>query len=210
MTSLKCKLGSVFILLILFIFFDIIVAKADNYIRIDKKGVIYYYFSNKDSIGKKSLKVRRNSGTKLASHSTGRTEINLHKMVPIIHEASERYNLPPSLIKAVIRVESNFNPTATSPKGAQGLMQLMPKTAADLGVSNPYDIEENIWGGTRYLSLMLEKFNHSLPNALAAYNAGPGRVEKFQTVPPIRETQNFVRDVCINLLKYEREKGQTP
>lgn len=129
---------------------------------------------------------------------------------PIIQEASNYYNVPPALIKAVIRVESNFNPAALSPKGAQGLMQLMPATAADLQVANPYDIKENIFAGTRYLSLLLQKFNHKLPYALAAYNAGPQRVDRHQDVPPIAETQEFVRNVCLHFLRYEAEKSAGP
>jgi soluble lytic murein transglycosylase-like protein len=124
---------------------------------------------------------------------------------PLIHEVSQQHNLPPSLIKAVIRVESNFNPGATSPKGAQGLMQLMPGTAGDLQVVNAYDAQENVAAGTRYLKMLLEKFNYRLPLALAAYNAGPKRVDQHQDVPPIRETRNFVRDVCKNFVKYSGE-----
>jgi hypothetical protein len=104
----------------------------------------------------------------------------------------------------VIRVESNFNPAATSPKGAQGLMQLMPGTAEQLQVSNPYDIRENIAAGTRYLGMLLQKFDNNLALALAAYNAGPQRVEKYQMVPNIKETQGFGRDVCTNFLQYSK------
>ena len=81
-------------------------------------------------------------------------------------------------------------------------MQLMPGTAEQLQVANPYDIQENIRGGSRYLGMMLQKFNYNLPLALAAYNAGPGRVQRCQGVPQIKETQRFVRDVCTNFLEY--------
>ena len=122
--------------------------------------------------------------------------------------AGRNHQLPPALIKAVIQVESNFNPMATSPKGAQGLMQLMPGTAEDLQVSDAYDVQENISGGSRYLSYLLKKFGFNLPMALAAYNAGPGRVERCQGVPQIRETQRFVRDVCNNFLKYSGKAAE--
>ncbi|MBI4642864.1 MAG: transglycosylase SLT domain-containing protein [Deltaproteobacteria bacterium] len=114
------------------------------------------------------------------------------ELEPVVQEASRHYNLPPQLIKAVIRVESNFVPSATSPKGAQGLMQLMPGTAEDLQVRNAYDIRENVLGGARYLRILLEKFGYRLPLALAAYNAGPQRVEQYQDIPPIKETRNYL------------------
>jgi soluble lytic murein transglycosylase-like protein len=128
-----------------------------------------------------------------------------HELEPVVQEASRYFNLPPSLIKALIQVKSNFVPTATSPKGAQGLMQLMPVTAEQLQVSNAYDVRENIWAGTRYLCMMLEKFGYRLPLALAAYNAGPHRVQQCQDIPPIKETQGFVRDVFANFLHYSQE-----
>ncbi len=84
-------------------------------------------------------------------------------------------------------------------------MQLMPGTAEQLQVTNPYDIKENIWAGTRYLGMLLEKFNNNLPMALAAYNAGPERVRQYRDIPPIKETQGFVRDVCTNFLQYSGE-----
>jgi soluble lytic murein transglycosylase-like protein len=115
------------------------------------------------------------------------------------------WNVDPALIKAIIANESGFNANATSGAGAQGLMQLMPGTAAGLGVSDAYDPVQNVWGGTRYIRGLLDRFSGNLPLAVAAYNAGPGAVEKYNGVPPYAETQNYVQNV---LASYEKYKAQ--
>lgn len=115
-------------------------------------------------------------------------------IAPLIADASDRHGVDPDLVSAVVAVESAFNPSAVSHAGAQGLMQLMPATARDLGVSNPFDPAENIDAGTRYLAGLLKAFDdESL--ALAAYNAGPGRVARLGRIPNIPETQAYVRAV---------------
>ena len=106
--------------------------------------------------------------------------------------ASEQTQLDPDLIASVIRAESGFNPHAVSHKGAQGLMQLMPQTASNLGVTNPFDPSANVEGGSRYLRELLDRYNSNLVKALAAYNAGPQRVAQYNGVPPYRETQVYV------------------
>jgi soluble lytic murein transglycosylase-like protein len=112
-----------------------------------------------------------------------------------ISAAAARNGIDPNLLTGLIRAESNFDPNAGSPAGAQGLTQLMPGTAAGLGVSNPLDPVQSIEGGARYLRQQLDRFGGDVTKALAAYNAGPGAVERFGGVPPYEETQNYVRRV---------------
>ena len=114
----------------------------------------------------------------------------------IIVENSRRHDVRPSLVRAVVQVESGFNPRAYSSKGAMGLMQLMPATAREFGVRNPFNPEENIRGGVAYLRQLLDRYDNNEQLALAAYNAGPGAVDKHgQSIPPYRETRDYVTKV---------------
>jgi hypothetical protein len=126
----------------------------------------------------------------------------------VVHSASNRYRLDPDLVNSVIKAESGFNARAVSPKGAQGLMQLMPGTASQLGVPNAFDPQANVEGGTKYLRELLERYNFDLVKALAAYNAGPLRVEQFKGVPPYYETRAYVARVVkdFNKKKAAQEK----
>ena len=112
-----------------------------------------------------------------------------------IHRAAARYDLSPALIRAVVKAESDYQSRAVSPAGAQGLMQLMPATACELGVTDPFDVHQNIDGGTRYLRQMLDRFEGDIKCALAAYNAGPGTVCRYGGVPPYPETRAYVDKV---------------
>jgi hypothetical protein len=126
------------------------------------------------------------------SAPAGETARNPQAMNEVINAVSGRHHLDPDLINSVIHAESGFNPRAVSPKGAQGLMQLMPQTASKLGVGDAFDPSANVEGGTRYLRELLERYNFDLIKALAAYNAGPQRVEQYHGVPPYYETQAYV------------------
>jgi hypothetical protein len=125
--------------------------------------------------------------------------LNMEYLKPFILKASERYKLDPALIASIIKAESAFDPKAVSWAGARGLMQLMPRTAAQMGVTNSFDPEQNIMGGSRYLRLMLNRFNGNVRLAVAAYNCGPERVAKVMRVPDISETKNYVKTVFNNL-----------
>ncbi|SES75518.1 Transglycosylase SLT domain-containing protein [Natronincola peptidivorans] len=120
-----------------------------------------------------------------------------------IQSAAEKYSLSANLIKSIIKIESNFNSRALSRAGAQGIMQLMPATAKELGVVNVWNPQQNIDGGAKYLKQLLDQYDGDLSLALAAYNAGPGNVQRYGGVPPFNETQNYIKNVLNQLKTYE-------
>jgi soluble lytic murein transglycosylase-like protein len=124
-------------------------------------------------------------------------------IVRYVEQYGRLHGVDPHLIMAVIEVESAFNPTAVSRAGAQGLMQIMPQTQQDLGLTAPFDARDNIEAGIRYLRMLMDRFP-SLPLALAAYNAGPGAVERYRGIPPFQETRDYVRRVMSN---YDRRRS---
>ena len=121
----------------------------------------------------------------------------------VIYSMAQKYGVDPALIQQVVKAESGYNSKATSPVGAMGLMQLMPGTAASYGVKNAYDVQQNVDGGTHFLKDLLDHFQGNVPLSLAAYNAGPGAVEKYQGVPPYKETQAYVKKIMAGLKNSE-------
>jgi len=165
-------------------------SRADIYRFKDENGV--WHFTNIKDDARYRLFIR-------TKRTTSRGYIKKYER--IIQQAARQFHVESSLIKAIIKAESDFDHQAVSHKGAQGLMQLMPDTANELQVQDPFDPEENIYGGTRYLSRLLKRFKNDKRLAVAAYNAGPELVEQTGGVPPVPETRRFVERV----LRYYRE-----
>jgi len=175
---------------ILILFFSM-PTSADIYRYRDKDGV--WHFTN----------IQRDKRYRLYIRDSQKTTEYISEYASIIRQASERFRVEPSLIRAVIKAESDFDHKAVSKKGARGLMQLMPETSDAMDVADPHNPEENIFGGTRYLSLLLERFNRDKVLALAAYNAGPEKVEANKGVPPFPETESFIKKVLQYYHKYK-------
>lgn len=159
---------------------------ADIYIYTDSQGVMH--FTNVPTSSKYRVYIKETSGTTASSYITDKYD-------DLITIAADTYGISFSLLKALIKIESDFNPWAVSKVGAKGLMQIMPENLKALNIHDPFDPRENIMGGTRYLKQLLKRFNGELPLALAAYNAGPRMVENYKRIPPFPETEDFVEKV---------------
>ncbi|MBN1905665.1 MAG: lytic transglycosylase domain-containing protein [Deltaproteobacteria bacterium] len=187
--------GYLFLLCLIFNLFMPSAAFADIYKYRDKNGVMH--FTNIRSDLRYTLYIKE---------ARENPDAFITKYDVIIKAASEKFSMEPSLVKAVIKAESGFNHAAVSSKGAQGLMQLMPGTAEAMEVDDPYNPEKNIFGGTKYLSKMMERFNNDVRLALAAYNAGPEKVDKYKDVPPFNETKTFIERVMKYYNQYQVNK----
>ena len=187
-------------------------ASADIYQCKDKDGVLHFTNTGKPSKRCK-LMVREKKVAKAAKKATkARTTTRASaarsvRFNQIILKAARFYQLPEALIRAVMRVESNFNPSVVSHAGAMGLMQLMPRTAESMGVQDPFDPQQNILGGARYLRILVNEFDGDMIRKLAAYNAGEGAVRKYGGVPPYKETQRYVRRVMKHYYDYRKDYG---
>ena len=185
----------VIVLSALFVLFVAVIPLcADIYSYIDSQGVLH--FSNVPTSAQYTVYIKERSARSLG-YTTNRYD-------HLITGASTRQGVSFSLLKALIKAESNFNPEAVSRAGAKGLMQIMPVNIKDLKIKDPFDPRENIMGGARYLKKLIKRFNGELSLALAAYNAGPSVVERHQGIPPIKETEEFVEKVLKYYAIYRR------
>jgi soluble lytic murein transglycosylase-like protein len=167
----------------LFLFVAVTVVQADIYMFIDSQGVLH--FTNAPTSSQYKLYIKERPKPAEATK----------KYDGIIQEASNTFGLSFSLLKAMIKVESDFDSRAISKKGALGLMQIMPQNLRAFNIQEPYDPKDNIMGGARYFKSLVERFEGKLPLALAAYNAGPTIVDKYRDIPPIKETEDYVKRV---------------
>lgn len=179
-------------------------AHADIYTYVDENGVLN--FTNSHPVGRKKFRrIFKEESPKSAIRSYAPrvtpTEYDTH-----IFTTCAKYDVDPALVKAIIHTESAFNPYAVSPKGAEGLMQLMPETAGMVNVADSFDPYANIEGGVRYFKYLLQRFDGNIKLSLAAYNAGETNVQKYGGVPPFKETREYVRKVMALWQSYQKPR----
>lgn len=172
--------------IVAWVFFCTLPGYADIYRYIDSNGVLH--FTNAPTSSNFRLYMKERPKIPANSKETDRYD-------RLITAAAKRHGISFSLLKAIIKVESDYNPRAVSKKGAKGLMQIMPSTSKALRINNVFDPWENIMGGTQYFKQLFNRFEGKLPLALAAYNAGPEIVDRYKSIPPFQETENYVQKV---------------
>jgi soluble lytic murein transglycosylase-like protein len=183
-------------------------ARADIYRYVDKNGVEHY--TNVQPSAKGWQRIIRSPSTAPRARAVGGRASSVRAPDPervrrydaYIREAAYIYRLPESFVRAVMRVESNFYPEAVSHRGAMGLMQLMPGTATAMGVLDAFDPRQNVLGGARFLRVLANSFGGDLVRTIAAYNAGPGAVERYKGIPPYAETRRYVQRVLTHYYEY--------
>ena len=183
------------IFMVIIIFASVLPVYADIYMYIDTEGVLH--FTNTPTSSKYKIYIKEKSRRSSNTHSTDKYD-------RLIEEASKRHGVLFPLIKAVIKAESDFDPRAVSKAGALGLMQIMPQNVNTLKISDPFNPLENIMGGTRYFKQLIDKYEGKLQLALAAYNAGPNMVDYYNGIPPIKETENYVKRVMKYFYLFKR------
>ena len=193
---------TVILALALFACIPVLPAGADIYQYTDESGVLH--FTNVSGGGKNHKRVRSEpevrretaAAPKACPASPAPSSANIPAAyLDLINTACDRHGIDPSLVHAIVKVESDFNPYALSRKGAMGLMQLMPQTAVNMNIKNSFNPAENIDGGVKYLRYLIDRYEGNLSLALAAYNSGETAVKRWGTIPPFKETQNYVKRV---------------
>jgi soluble lytic murein transglycosylase len=199
--AVNCKKYHLVIIGIILVLLTYVVpVDADIYMYIDRSGVIH--FTNVPTNSETDYRIYLKEKPRKALGPDAGEQYE-HDFDHYIAEASKKHGVSFPLVKAVIKAESDFNPRAISRKGALGLMQIMPENLETLQISDPFDPWENIMGGTRYLRMMLNRFNGKLPLSLAAYNAGPTAVDHYQSIPPFKETENYIEKVMMYYYSYK-------
>ena len=187
-----------------FVCYSLLAKSMKVYKHVDNRGVTHYSSKKPEGVNFKILNIRCPECTWKNKVNWRTTPLILDKYEHDIQKYAKRFNLKPSLIKAIIHAESSFKPEVQSSAGAQGLMQLMPATQERYAVNNPYDPTQNIQGGTAYLKHLLNKYNNNLNLSLAAYNAGETAVAKYNNkVPPYDETKNYIKRINILRKRYK-------
>ncbi len=190
--------------LVLLVCIAVLPAAADIYQYVDENGVLHFTNVNGGARNHKRVATETQGSREPAAAPVSRPATHIETAAPadipatyreIINSACTRHGVDPSLVHAIVKVESDFNPYAMSRKGAMGLMQLMPQTAVDMNIKNSFNPIENIDGGVKYLRYLIDRYEGNLSLALAAYNSGETAVKRWGTIPPFKETQNYVKRI---------------